>query len=184
MKTNTQVASPPDPTVTRPELRRAAWSSWLGSSLEYMDFTLYAFRLGLRPLFFNETPAVALISSLGVYGSGFVVRPIGGYVFGRVGDKHGRRIVLIVTLSMMASRPWASASSDYAQIGIWAPALLVLLRLVQGFGAGAELAGPRCYWLNRRPCVAVGSSGRSLRWGQTAEYSWPQCYGLYSHFAR
>lgn len=74
--TSDSIASPPDPNVSRPELHRAAWSSWLGSSLEYMDFTLYtlASALVFGPLFFpNETPAVALISSLGVYGSGFVV---------------------------------------------------------------------------------------------------------------
>ena len=169
MKTNTQVASPPDPTVTRPELRRAAWSSWLGSSLEYMDFTLYtlASALVFGPLFFpNETPAVALISSLGVYGSGFVVRPIGGYVFGRVGDKHGRRIVLIVTLSMMGIATMGiGLLPTYAQIGIWAPTLLVLLRLVQGFGAGAELAGASVLLVESSPVRRRGLFGAIVAMG-------------------
>ncbi|WP_240372371.1 MFS transporter [Brevibacterium zhoupengii] len=167
--TSDTIATPPDPNVTKPELRRAAWSSWLGSSLEYMDFTLYtlASALVFGPLFFpNETPAVALISSLGVYGSGFVVRPIGGYIFGRVGDKHGRRIVLIVTLSMMGIATMGiGLLPTYAQIGIWAPVFLVILRLVQGFGAGAELAGASVLLVESSPVRRRGLFGAIVAMG-------------------
>ncbi|HCG54688.1 MFS transporter, partial [Brevibacterium sp.] len=147
----------------------AAWSSWLGSSLEYMDFTLYtlASALVFGPLFFpNETPAVALIASLGVYGSGFVVRPIGGYIFGRVGDKHGRRIVLITTLSMMGIATMGiGLLPTYAQIGVWAPAFLVVLRLVQGFGAGAELAGASVLLVESAPVRRRGLFGAIVAMG-------------------
>ncbi|WCE40685.1 MFS transporter [Brevibacterium sp. BDJS002] len=167
--TSDTIATPPDPNVTKPELRRAAWSSWLGSSLEYMDFTLYtlASALVFGPLFFpNETPAVALISSLGVYGSGFAVRPIGGYIFGRVGDKHGRRIVLIVTLSMMGIATMGiGLLPTYAQIGIWAPVFLVILRLVQGFGAGAELAGASVLLVESSPVRRRGLFGAIVAMG-------------------
>lgn len=167
--TSDPIATPPDPNVTKPELRRAAWSSWLGSSLEYMDFTLYtlASALVFGPLFFpNETPAVALIASLGVYGSGFVVRPIGGYIFGRVGDKHGRRIVLITTLSMMGIATMGiGLLPTYAQIGVWAPAFLVVLRLVQGFGAGAELAGASVLLVESAPVRRRGLFGAIVAMG-------------------
>lgn len=167
--TSDPIATPPDPNVTKLELRRAAWSSWLGSSLEYMDFTLYtlASALVFGPLFFpNETPAVALIASLGVYGSGFVVRPIGGYIFGRVGDKHGRRIVLITTLSMMGIATMGiGLLPTYAQIGVWAPAFLVVLRLVQGFGAGAELAGASVLLVESAPVRRRGLFGAIVAMG-------------------
>lgn len=169
MTTSGSIAPPPDPKVTKPELRRAAWSSWLGSSLEYMDFTLYtlASALVFGPLFFpNETPAVALISSLGVYGSGFVVRPIGGYIFGRVGDKYGRRIVLITTLSMMGLATMGiGLLPTYVQIGVWAPVFLVVLRLVQGFGAGAELAGASVLLVESSPVRRRGLFGAIVAMG-------------------
>jgi len=165
----TPITRTQDPDVTPTELRRAAWSSWLGSSLEYMDFTLYTLATALvfGPLFFpNETPAVALISSLGVYGSGFFVRPIGGYVFGRVGDKYGRRLVLIVTLTVMGIGTMGiGLLPTYAQIGIWAPALLVLLRLVQGFGAGAELAGASVLLVESSPVNKRGLFGAIVAMG-------------------
>lgn len=134
-----------------------------------MDFTLYtlASALVFGPLFFpNETPAVALIASLGVYGSGFVVRPIGGYIFGRVGDKHGRRIVLITTLSMMGIATMGiGLLPTYAQIGVWAPAFLVVLRLVQGFGAGAELAGASVLLVESAPVRRRGLFGAIVAMG-------------------
>lgn len=169
MSTTTPISRTQDPDVTPTELRRAAWSSWLGSSLEYMDFTLYTLATALvfGPLFFpNETPAVALISSLGVYGSGFLVRPIGGYVFGRVGDRYGRRLVLIITLTIMGiGTTGIGLLPTYAQIGVWAPALLVLLRLVQGFGAGAELAGASVLLVESSPVKKRGLFGAIVAMG-------------------
>ena len=169
MSTTTPTTRTQDPDVTPTELRRAAWSSWLGSSLEYMDFTLYTLATALvfGPLFFpNETPAVALISSLGVYGSGFLVRPVGGYVFGRVGDKHGRRLVLIITLTIMGiGTTGIGLLPTYAQIGVWAPALLVLLGLVQGFGAGAELAGASVLLVESSPVKKRGLFGAIVAMG-------------------
>ncbi|MEV0696906.1 MFS transporter [Saccharopolyspora sp. NPDC050389] len=151
------------------DLRRAAVSSWLGSALEYMDFTLYTLAAALvfGPLFFpDQSPAVALIASFGVYGSGFLIRPVGGLFFGRVGDRHGRKVVLIATLAMMGlATAGIGLLPTYAQIGVWAPLLLTVLRLVQGFGAGAELAGASLLMVESAPKHRRGFFGSVVAMG-------------------
>ncbi|KXV22973.1 MFS transporter [Gluconobacter japonicus] len=133
------------PEMTPEELRRAAWTCSVGSAMEYYDFALYSLASALvfGPLFFPSTiPGMGLVASFATYFIGFAVRPIGGIFFGRLGDRHGRKKVLLLTVTLMGL---ASAAigliPSYATIGIAAPLLLVFMRILQGFGAGAEQAG-------------------------------------------
>lgn len=131
--------------ITTQDLYRAAWAASLGSALEYYDFALYnlASALIFGPLFFpSQDPAIGLIASFGTYFLGFAIRPVGGIVFGILGDRLGRKFVLMATVLLMgAASTLIGALPSYATAGIWAPILLVGLRLLQGLGAGAEQAG-------------------------------------------
>lgn len=126
-------------------LRRATLASTAGSALEYYDFALYGLASALifSKLFFsNLEPATALIASFATFGVGFVARPLGGLFFGTIGDRLGRKWVLVVTILLMGgASTLVGLLPTYESIGIWAPILLVFLRLCQGFGAGAEQAG-------------------------------------------
>ncbi|MFM0071725.1 MFS transporter [Paraburkholderia sediminicola] len=131
--------------VTNADLYRAAWAASLGSALEYYDFALYnlASALIFGPLFFpSSTPAIGLIASFGAYFLGFAIRPVGGIIFGTLGDRYGRRFVLMATILLMGiASTLIGLLPTYASAGIWAPILLVGCRLLQGLGAGAEQAG-------------------------------------------
>ncbi|WP_342627363.1 MFS transporter [Nguyenibacter vanlangensis] len=138
-------AEAPHHVITAADLRRAAWTSSLGSALEYYDFALYSLASALifGPLFFpGQSPTVALIASFGTYFLGFAVRPVGGILFGMLGDRYGRKLVLLITVTLMGGASTAiGLIPTYQSIGIGAPAILILLRLLQGLGAGAEQAG-------------------------------------------
>lgn len=142
------------PVVTKADLRRAAWGSSAGSALEYYDFALYSLASALvfGPLFFpSGNAATGLILSFATYFIGFAVRPLGGVFFGRLGDRLGRKFVLMATITMMGVASTGigllptyhgSAGDWYAGgVGMVAPILLIVLRIVQGLGAGAEMAG-------------------------------------------
>ena len=138
------VSSSDDPEYAA-NLRRATLASTAGSALEYFDFALYGLASALifSKLFFsNLDPATGLIASFATFGVGFLARPLGGLFFGTIGDKLGRKWVLVVTILLMGgSSTLVGALPTYETIGVWAPILLVFLRLCQGFGAGAEQAG-------------------------------------------
>lgn len=139
------VALIPDAREQKKDLHRAAWACSLGSALEYYDFALYTLASALifGPLFFPEqTRAMSLIASFGTYFLGFAVRPLGGVLFGMLGDRVGRKFVLTSTVLLMGiSSTLIGALPTFHQIGYLAPVLLVVLRLLQGLGAGAEQAG-------------------------------------------
>lgn len=126
-------------------LRRATLASSLGSALEYFDFALYGLSTALifNVLFFPQgDPGMATVLAFATFGVGFLARPFGGLFFGVLGDKLGRKWVLVVTILLMGGASTAiGLLPTYEVIGIWAPVLLVLMRLLQGFGAGAEQAG-------------------------------------------
>jgi len=126
-------------------LRRATLASSVGSALEYFDFALYGLSTALifNVLFFSQDdPAMATVAAFATFGVGFVARPFGGLFFGTLGDRIGRKWVLVVTIVLMGGASTAiGLLPTYEQIGLWAPVLLVLMRLLQGFGAGAEQAG-------------------------------------------
>ncbi|MBN9511596.1 MAG: MHS family MFS transporter [Alphaproteobacteria bacterium] len=117
----------------------------VGSALEWYDFFIYgtAAALVLGPLFFPQADALAAtLLAFATFGVGFVARPFGGLFFGHFGDRYGRKPVLVATLMLVGiGTALIGVLPTYAAIGSWAPFLLVILRLVQGFGAGAEYGG-------------------------------------------
>lgn len=126
--------------------RRALVSSFLGSTVEYYDFLLYAAAAGLvfPKLFFSAEmdPTLGTILSFVILLAGYISRPIGGVLFGHFGDKYGRKNMLFITLMMMGLVSVAiGLMPTYAAIGVAAPLLLVLLRVVQGLAVGGEWAG-------------------------------------------
>ncbi|SKB03278.1 MFS transporter, MHS family, metabolite:H+ symporter [Agreia bicolorata] len=140
-------ATAADPTSKRSvgDLVRAAISGWLGTALEFMDYQLYSLAAALvfADLFFsNENPAIAVVAAMATYGVGYVARPVGAFFFARLGDKTGRTKVLFYTILLMGlSTTLIGVLPTYGQVGILAPILLVVLRILQGFGAGAEISG-------------------------------------------
>lgn len=121
------------------------FSATIGSALEWYDFFLYgtAAALVFGPLFFPKfDPLVGTLLSFATFGVGFIVRPFGGILFGYLGDKYGRKPVLMATLLLVgAGTMLIGCLPTYSSIGVWAPILLVSMRVIQGFGAGAEYGG-------------------------------------------
>ncbi|KAA9149125.1 MHS family MFS transporter [Amycolatopsis acidicola] len=142
-----RTAAVPDGAVQRTtgDLTRAAVSGWLGTAMEFMDFQLYSLAAAIvfNKIFFPDvSPAIGLIAAMATYGVGYVARLAGAVYFGRMGDRIGRKKVLFLTISLMGvSTTLIGVLPPYHLIGIAAPMLLVVLRLAQGFGAGAEIAG-------------------------------------------
>lgn len=133
------------PQRTTSDLVKAAVSGWLGTALEFMDFQLYSLGAALvfHEIFFPEqSAAMALILAMGTYGAGYIARIVGAFIFGKMGDRIGRKKVLFITITMMGiCTTLIGVLPTYAQIGIFAPVLLVTLRIIQGLGAGAEISG-------------------------------------------
>jgi MHS family shikimate/dehydroshikimate transporter-like MFS transporter len=126
-------------------LRRVVTGALVGTALEWYDFFIYgtAAALVFNRLFFPQAdPAVGTLTAFLTFGVGFVFRPLGGILFGHIGDRIGRRETLILTtLVMGVSTGVIGLLPTYDQIGTWAPLLLVVLRVLQGLGAGAEFGG-------------------------------------------
>jgi MFS family permease len=135
--------------------RKAAASGWVGSALEYYDWFIYAQAAALvfPTVFFPAgNPTVALIASLATYAVGYVARPIGAFVLGQWGDKHGRKNVLVLAMLLMGASTFAVALlPTYNQVGILAPALLLVLRLIQGFAVAGELSGASAMIVEHAP---------------------------------
>ncbi len=135
--------------------RIAAASGWIGSALEYYDFFIYATAASLvfpQVFFPSQNPTVAIVASLATYGVGYVARPIGAFVLGHWGDTHGRKNVLVLCLFLMGfSTMLVGVLPTYEQVGLWAPVLLVALRLVQGFAVAGEISGASSMVLEHAP---------------------------------
>jgi MFS transporter, MHS family, shikimate and dehydroshikimate transport protein len=126
-------------------LRWVLFASMIGSALEYYDFYIYATASALvfNQLFFPKfSPLAGTLASFATLGVGFVARPFGGIFFGHLGDRLGRKPVLVATLILVGGgTTLIGLLPTFDQIGLWAPALLLVLRLAQGFGTGAEYGG-------------------------------------------
>ena len=124
--------------------RRAALASWIGSALEYYDFAVYgtAAAIVLNRIFFPEdTAAIGILKSMVVVGVAYVVRPFGAMIVGPLGDRYGRRFVLMLTLFLMGFATFAiGCLPTYSEAGILAPTLLVACRMLQGLSAAGEQA--------------------------------------------
>ncbi|WP_121867537.1 MFS transporter [Glutamicibacter nicotianae] len=142
------------------EQKRVAGATMVGTTVEWYDYFIYAnaTALVLAPRFF--TPAEASLGSIIAFatvGISFLFRPLGAIVMGRVGDKYGRRAVLIISLVLMGvGTTLVGLLPTYASIGIWAPILLIILRIVQGFSAGGEWGGAALMAVERAPDHARG----------------------------
>jgi MFS family permease len=135
--------------------RQAAVSSALGSVLEWLDFTAYGVvSATVFPKLFFPTldPNSALLASFATFGVGFVARPAGGIVFGLLGDRIGRKQVLLITFLLMGfSSLLIGLMPPYAMMGIWAPILIVALRFMQGFALGGEATGAQLFTMEHAP---------------------------------
>lgn len=141
------------PTLHAP--RKAALASWIGSALEYYDFFIYgtAAALVFGKIFFPTVdPKLGTIAAFATFGVGYVTRPIGAFFMGHVGDKFGRKKILTFTLLLMGLSTFLiGVLPTYNQVGIAAPMLLVLLRLLQGLSASGEQAGANSMTLEHAP---------------------------------
>jgi len=128
--------------------RKVAVAACFGTFLEWYDFLTFAtLAVVFAPLFFpSSDPNAALLASLATFGVGMVVRPIGAALFGSMGDRIGRKPVFMITIALMGFATFSVGFlPSYAQVGIWAPILLVSLRLMQGLSAGGEIGGSAVY---------------------------------------
>lgn len=139
------LAASETPEQQRKRLRKVAAATIFGSMLEWYDFYLYATMAAIvfSKIFFDPSnPAVASLLAFSTFAIGFIARPFGGVLFGYLGDRFGRKHVLVITFCMMGvCTMLIGLIPGYATIGIWAPILLVVIRIIQGLGAGAELSG-------------------------------------------
>ncbi|MFD0163857.1 MFS transporter [Streptomyces decoyicus] len=135
--------------------RKAAVAAWIGSALEYYDFFLYgsAAALVFPHVFFSpDDPATATLISLGTFGVAYAARPLGALVLGHIGDRLGRRKIMVFTLVLMGLSTFVvGCLPTYAQVGTAAPVLLVLMRVLQGLSAAGEQASANSMTLEHAP---------------------------------
>ncbi|TPQ35403.1 MFS transporter [Burkholderia ubonensis] len=133
----------------------AALAAWIGSAMEYYDFFIYGTAAALvfgKVFFPGSSPSMGLLLALATFGVGYVARPVAAFFLGHIGDKFGRKRVLVLTLVLMGVSTFlVGCLPTYDHVGMLAPALLVVLRLCQGFSASGEQAGANSMSLEHAP---------------------------------
>lgn len=145
----------------------------IGNVLEWYDFGLYGYLAPvIGSLFFpSKDPIASLLGAYGGFAIGFMMRPIGGVAFGHLGDRVGRQTVLVTSVVMMGLATTAvGLLPTYAEIGFWAPVLLLLVRLFQGFSVGGEFTGSVSYLVETAPANRRGFVGSFANFGSTGGY--------------
>jgi MFS transporter, MHS family, proline/betaine transporter len=149
--------------------RRAVVSAAIGNLLEAYDFAIYGyFVVIISSLFFPASnPTASLLLTVATFGVGFVMRPIGAVVLGSLADRRGRKVALTVTiLAMAGGTALIGLAPTYAAIGVWAPAIIVVARLVQGFSAGGEFGTATAFMIEHAP---ARRRGYVASWQQTSQ---------------
>jgi MHS family proline/betaine transporter-like MFS transporter len=164
-----------DITVTdEAAVKRAVKAASLGNAMEWFDFGIYAYLAGTigRVFFPSGSDTAQLLSSFATFAVAFLVRPLGGMVFGPMGDKIGRKKVLALTMILMAIGTAAiGLIPSYDAIGFWSPLLLILFRLLQGFSTGGEYGGASTFIAEYAPDKRRGFFGSFLELGTLAGYT-------------
>jgi MFS family permease len=161
-----EIVEPPgshEPTEYAKQPKKAAASGWIGSALEYYDFFIYAQAAALvfPNIFFPKgDPTVAIVAAFATFGVGYAARPIGAFVLGHWGDTHGRKNMLALCMMLIGASTFGVALlPTYDQVGLFAPALLVVLRLIQGFAVGGEISGASAMIIEHAPFGRRGYFG-------------------------
>ena len=161
--------APAAPAPSPDMYRKVALASAVGTSIEWYDYHVYsvASALVIGRLFFSEMdPFTATLAAFATFSIGFVARPLGGILAGHIGDRVGRTQVMVLTLTMMgAATTLIGLLPTYAQAGVWAPVLLVALRLLQGLSAGGEWGGAALMAVEHAPAGRRGVFGNFVQLG-------------------
>ncbi|KRF51203.1 MFS transporter [Bacillus sp. Soil768D1] len=157
--------------MEKKQMRRILVASLVGSSIEWFDYFLYGTvsALVFNQLFFvNEDPTIGLLLSYASFALAFFIRPFGGVIFSHIGDRIGRKKTLVLTLSLMGIATFGMGLlPTYQAVGIWAPILLITLRLVQGLGIGGEWGGALLLAVEYAPAEKRGLFGAIPQMGVT-----------------
>jgi MFS transporter, MHS family, shikimate and dehydroshikimate transport protein len=166
---NAELVIPDHTTERKGGMASVVFAGSIGTIIEWYDFLIYgtAAALVFNTLFFPTIdPLAGTLASLATYSVGFVARPIGGAIFGHFGDRIGRKVMLMVTMAIMALGTFAvGCLPTYQQIGVWAPILLVTLRFVQGIGLGGEWGGASLMVIEHAPEGRRGLFGSLVQIG-------------------
>jgi MHS family proline/betaine transporter-like MFS transporter len=154
-------------------LRRAIAASAIGNATEWFDYGIYAYGVGyISAAFFPGDTRQATLFALATFAISFLVRPFGGLFWGPLGDRLGRKAILALTILLMAGSTFAiGLLPSYAAAGFWAPLLLVLLRMVQGFSTGGEYGGAATFMAEYSPDKKRGFCGSFLELGTLGGFS-------------
>src|SRR6056297_3237734 len=145
-----------------PGLRHRIMAGFIGNVVEWYDFALYGYLAGvIAPVFFpTEDPTAGLIATYGIFAAGFLMRPLGAAVFGWFGDRYGRARTMQISVAMMALPTLLlGLLPTYAQVGMLAPILLILIRLLQGLSVGGEFSSSATYLVETAPEGRRGVTG-------------------------
>ncbi|WP_285022473.1 MFS transporter [Novosphingobium sp. fls2-241-R2A-195] len=153
-------------------LHRAIAASAIGNATEWFDYGIYAYGVTyISAALFPGDTGEATLFALATFAISFLIRPLGGFFWGPLGDRYGRKAVLGVTIVMMAGATvLVGLIPSYAAIGMWAPALLVILRMVQGFSTGGEYGGAAIFMAEYAPDAKRGFYGSFLEVGTLAGF--------------
>lgn len=164
---------PSSPSVDDATLRRAIAASALGNATEWFDYGIYAYGVTyISAALFPGDVDDAVLFALATFAISFLVRPLGGLFWGPLGDRLGRKSVLALTILLMSGATMAvGLVPSYAQIGFWAPSLLIVLRMVQGFSTGGEYGGAATFMAEYAPDNRRGFYGSFLEFGTLAGFS-------------
>lgn len=165
----TSTSGHPVQAESRMAVMRTTLAGALGTTLEYYDYVIYGLATALvfNQLFYSDLPSeLGFVAGFATYAVGFAVRPIGGLLLGAIGDRIGRKFIMVFTIVLMGASTFAiGLLPTYAQIGIWAPLLLVVCRMAQGFSAGAELASASSLMVETAPVLHRGFVGSFVSLG-------------------